>query len=320
MTWTEDFRALEPLCARAPSPHNTQPWTLRYAADAVEVGWDPDRALPVGDPTRRDLLLCLGGYVETCLIAAADAGLELTADIAVDDKRRTVARLVPAGARYATAFGAADIETRGCARGGHRPERLGIAELAAATAQLQGTELAELPARSLAVLAGQADRWLWSAPGVAAELHHWLRLTPRHPRYREDGLTYEALAMGRAEAAGLRAVLAARASRPLAPVLAASQAGQLRYEGSVLVLGGAADSPEELVAAGRDLVRSWYALSARGIAVHPLSQLIDCPDTARELGRRTGARPLAVFRAGRPAASAVPPRSARLGPRPAAAG
>ncbi|MEY9964596.1 hypothetical protein ABIA33_002638 [Streptacidiphilus sp. MAP12-16] len=318
-TWTEEFRALEPLCARAPSPHNAQPWTLRFSPEGITVGWAPERSLPVGDPTRRDLLLCLGGYVETALIAAADAGLAVRAEFAVDDEQHSVARLLPASDRYRSDFTAADVGARGCARGAYLPGRLDAEQLGRVRAQLTATALVEVPARSLAALAARSDRRLFSAPGVAAELRTWLRLTPRHPRYHQDGLTFRALAMSRVEAAGLRALLAARASRPLARVLAATQAGLLRYEGSVLVLTGDPATPEGMAEAGRDLVRAWYALARQGLSVHPLSQLVDCADTERELRHRVGARPLAVFRAGRPSPSAVPPRSARLGPRPPAA-
>lgn len=69
--------------------------------------------------------------------------------------------------------------------------------------------------------------------------------------------------------------------------------------------------------AGRRLLRTWLGLSRHGLAVHPLSQLVDCPATAQRLTERAGgehaeARPLAVFRVGRPLAAPV--RSARLPP------
>lgn len=77
-------------------------------------------------------------------------------------------------------------------------------------------------------------------------------MSRRHPRYAEDGLSYECLDLSRAEAA---------------PGL------------------------------------------VRGLYTHPLSQILDCPETARELAARVGVSPFSVFRAGR---SAPPPRSARL--------
>lgn len=327
--WTAVLREREELCRRAPSAHNTQPWVLRYDNDAVEVGWDPARELPDGDPGRRDLFLSLGAFVETCLIVAADAGLAIRAEITVDEERRTAARLLPAPDLYATPFSARTVGLRGCARGVHTGGRLTAADLGAARTGLERTSLVEVPARELAGLAVRADRWLFGSAPVVRELRSWLRLHRSHPRYAADGLTYEALAMSRAEAAGLRAVLVPGVHGVLrrlglARLLAASQSGLLRYEGSVLVLtapagptasdaGAPAGSPAALVRAGQELVRVWYGLAERGIAVHPLSQILDCPRTERELARRLGGgeRPLAVFRAGR--AAGPPVRSARIG-------
>ena len=80
----------------------------------------------------------------------------------------------------------------------------------------------------------------------------------------------------------------------------------MRYDGSVLVL--LADDGDR-IAAGRRLLRTWLTLARHGLAVHPLSQLVDCPATASRLAERVGGEPLAVFRVGRPLAEPV--RSAR---------
>lgn len=44
----------------APSTHNTQPWLFRCTPAGIELLADPDRALPVADPDRRELLLSCG--------------------------------------------------------------------------------------------------------------------------------------------------------------------------------------------------------------------------------------------------------------------
>ena len=66
--------------------------------------------------------------------------------------------------------------------------------------------------------------------------------------------------------------------------------------------------------AGRRLLRTWLVLARQGFAVHPLSQLLDCPATADRVRQRVRpggeVEPLAVFRAGRPRTEPV--RSARL--------
>jgi hypothetical protein len=317
MTWVDTFREREDTCRRAPSAHNTQPWLLRYGRDEVTVHWDPARALPDSDPTGRDLFLSLGAFVEASLIVAADAGLAVTASIAVDPDAHRVARLLPAPVPYATPYSAAEVATRACARGQFRPGTV-AAEVLAELAAL-GADVRQLPSRRVARLTTRADRWLWSTPPVVRELRQWLRLSPRHPRYALDGLTDRALAMSRPEASALAVVLRPavyRIARRLgvATLLAAASAGAMRTDGSVAVLVGWPKTAEDMIGYGRSLLRVWLGLSRHGLAVHPFSQLLDCAATAADLGDLLaldeGESVVAVFRVGRPVDP--PPRSARI--------
>ena len=302
MTWVDELRAHEAVFRRAPSAHNTQPWTLDYRADEVVIGVDPARSLPASDPTGRDLALGLGAFAETCLIVAAGAGLAV--GCALDGDGRI--RLVRAARVYSTPFTAGDVAARRVARGAYRP---GVV----LPGDVRGLEdgLVHVPSRELAADLARADRWMFGSPPVVGELRAWLRLDPRDPRYGEDGLTGPALGLGRVAARALDVALRGyRVLRPwgLPAALAAGSRGVLRYDGSVFVLTGRpGEDPRE---AGRRLLRTWLTLGRHGLAVHPLSQLIDCPSTAARLAGRVGALPLAVFRVGRPRHE--PPRSARL--------
>ena len=317
MTWVADLRAHEDDCRRAPSAHNTQPWLLRDADDAVDVHWDPSRALPDSDPTRRDLFLSLGAFIETSLIVAASAGLRVRAEIAVDHAALRVARLVPASSVYDTPFTVVSVRQRRCARGGYAPGVLDPAVLAALTAL--GADLRHIPTRDLVAPLAAADRWMFGTPEVVGELRAWTRLSPKHPRYHLDGLTDRAMALSRVEATGLAAMIGPRVypvTRRLGgpALLAAASKSLLRYDGTVLVLVGSAVTPEAVIEHGRALVRVWLALSERGLSVHPLSQLLDCAATGIQLAERLGLAPdespLAVFRTGRPLQEPV--RSARI--------
>jgi hypothetical protein len=307
MTWVEELRAREAVFRRAPSAHNTQPWVVSYAANEVRIGVDPARSLPVSDPTGRDLELGLGAFVESCLVVAADAGLAVDA---VSDGPHAV-RLVAADAVYRTVFTAADLDGRRVARGSYVPGPVPQDVLA----DLE-SGLVHLPARELAADLAAADRWMFGTRGSVDELWEWLRLRPGHPRDDRDGLTDRALALSRVEARLLDAALRSLAvTRRLGvpALLAASGRGLLRGDGSVLVLTGPAR--EDRVTAGRRLLRTWLVLARHGLAVHPLSQLLDCPATADRVRQRVRAggdevEPLAVFRAGRPRTEPV--RSARI--------
>ncbi|MEU8181150.1 hypothetical protein AB0B85_01190 [Micromonospora sp. NPDC049044] len=296
MSWVEELRANAAICNRAPSAHNTQPWRPEYHADRIVIAVDPARRLPDSDPTGRDLALGIGAFVETCLIVSAELGLNVTV--------APGPQLVPAATRYPTPFTIADVEARRVARGRYAPGQVDATVIAAL-----GPGIAHVPTREIAAELAVADRWMFGTPPVAVELRDWLRLSPHHPRYHLDGLTDRALTLSRAEAwflsTALRAYPVTR-RMGLPALLAASGRGLLRYDGSVLVLLA---TDADHVAAGRRLLRTWLTLARHGLAVHPLSQLIDCPATAGWLAERVDGQPLAVFRVGRPLAEPV--RSAR---------
>ncbi|MEV0974198.1 hypothetical protein [Microtetraspora glauca] len=317
------LRELEHDFWRAPSAHNTQPWVLRYGPDGVEIGWDPERALPVSDPTGRDLRLGLGAFVECCLIVCADAGIAVDFEPGHRERDLRVGRLVASAAPYATPFSAEDVRRRGSSRVPYEPGRLPepvVEELLQEAEQESGGAVRLLPCRDLTRLLRAADRHQFGTPEVVTELREWMRLTPSHPRYRLDGLTDRALALGRTEALGLRAALSPAAYGVLRHLglpylLAAASGGLLDYDGDVLVLvappGCDADGQ---VAMGRVLLRQMLHLARHGLSTHPLSQIIDAPATRDGLAALLGVdapdRLLHVARAGRPIGPAA--RSARI--------
>lgn len=305
------FAALEPIIWRAPSAHNTQPWTLDYQDHAIKIGWDPACTLPAGDPTGRDLRLSLGAFVETALIVTGSAGLPVDFKADVGDHR--IGWLVDATGPYSSPFDIAAVRDRASNRGAYEPGQLDeslLAELDALAGEVGGSVRA-IGTRDLADLLYEADRQLFSSVPVTRELADWVRLTPRHPSYARDGLSDRALALSRAEAAGLRAALAVH--RPLhrfglAGTLAAASKSLLAYDGTAIVLVAPPEADAETqLTFGRILMRSWLTLSSRGLANHPLSQIIDTPTTRRSLADRLGcAAPqlLHLTRVGRPLTAA----------------
>ena len=257
--------------------------------------------------------------VEAVLIAASAADIPLEFEAAFDLERQRAGRFLPAEAVYETEFTPDDLARRQTSRLEYGPGRLTAEELADARTQLAGgAELHDIPTRDLVDLAVVADRFLFEAPAVVEELRTWLRLSPRHPRYEQDGLSYECLGLRRIEGAAFALLLEPRMYR-LARALhvhrlfAGSTKALLEGDGSALVVTGAAETPEQVLEHGRSLLRVWLALARHGLHTHPLSQILDCPATQRELVTRIGAtstpRLLSVFRVGR---SGTPARSHRL--------
>ncbi|MEV0618971.1 hypothetical protein AB0I81_37025 [Nonomuraea sp. NPDC050404] len=272
------LRALEPDFWRAPSAHNTQPWTLTYTGGEAAVGWDPARALPISDPTGRDLRLSMGAFVECCLIVCADAGLDV--GFRPDPGPLRVGFLHPAGHRYETPFTTADIRARRATHSEFRAGRLPD-EVAGA---LEGTR--RLPCRDLADLLHTADLHEFGNREVSRQLRAWLRLTRRQRRRFVGGLGDRTLTLTKLEAIGLRASLAlfpALRRLGLPRVLAGASRGLLDDDGDALVLVGPA---EEEVEQGRLAMRHALTLSGLGYTTHPLSQVIECEATRRKLADR----------------------------------
>jgi len=314
-----ELRRLEPWFYRAPSAHNTQPWLPAYETERIELRFDPARHLAAGDPTRRDLLLSLGAFVEAVLITAADEGIALEFHPGVDFESARAGSFREAAEMYETRFGKADLERRRTSRLKYESGSLPDDVLAAARVQLRAEErLHELVTHDVVDVFTVADRSVYETPPVVEELRSWLRLSKQDPRYDCDGLSYECLALSRVEAEAFGLALRPRVY-PLVRRLGlhrtftSSAKSVLEIDGSVLVLTGASETAEDLLLTGRSLLRVWLALSASGFYTHPLSQIIDCRETDEELTRRLALRPgervLSVFRAGR---SERPARSHRL--------
>ncbi|WP_295699965.1 hypothetical protein [Lapillicoccus sp.] len=322
--WGTRVLALEPAFRRAPSAHNTQPWTLRAEADAgaegdaLVLGWDPTRELHVGDPTRRDLWLSLGAFAESVVIAAASDEVGVGVEWDVSTRRSIAGRLVeqPLLTRH---FTSEDLAERHSARGPYAAPWATIADVdaMAAAAGLAGTgaSLTVVPGAVVDDLLPVADRWSYEPPALVDELRHWLRLDHGDPRYREDGLSDVALALSPAQAGALRVALSPRVwpllRRAGGPSVLGA-ASKIDGRGTVVAFHAPVElaaRPEDVADLGRALLRVWLAAGARGLRTHPVSVLVDAPATAgpfavavdRAAGQEPGSsRVLSVFRIGRP--------------------
>ena len=72
------LRAAVDLARQAPSLHNAQPWSWRVGGAAAELFADPKRAVPVADPTGRELLLGCGAALHHLRVVLAARGWQAT--------------------------------------------------------------------------------------------------------------------------------------------------------------------------------------------------------------------------------------------------
>src|SRR5215469_12318273 len=75
-TLTEDDALVVLAAGSAPSVHNTQPWQFSVDGDHLLLSADPDRALPVADPTARALYISCGAALFSARVALRALGYE----------------------------------------------------------------------------------------------------------------------------------------------------------------------------------------------------------------------------------------------------
>jgi len=325
----------------APSAHNTQPWQFTPQADGrVAVGWDEGRTLPVADPTSRDLYLSLGAAAESACLRATASGTRLRFEAAPPGLAGPVGWLVPDPGTADPApddrLLAAALDARQTARSPHLPRAVPASVRAAMVAEAARhgrtlTIVTDRPSiRRLASLTGKATALLFADGPVHAELWRWLRLDPGAPAYQRDGLTADCLGLAGTALWVARQTMPPARMRWLArlglhTLLAADMARVARRSAAICLLSTPATDRAALVETGRVLQRLWLLAAAHGLTTHPLSALLDCPETAgatvdtllplsrlreRGLGGEAGpAMPAAVFRLGY---SGPAPRAPRL--------
>ncbi|ROR83505.1 hypothetical protein SAMN06295974_1574 [Plantibacter flavus] len=309
----DDLSALVSEAARAANAHNTQPWSVDRQGDELVLRRDRARTLGASDPRGRDTMLSFGAFVESLLVCAASAGVGLgfEASTGGDAETDEVGRFSRHPEGYQTRFSSADVRGRRVWRGRWRDGGPGpdLLQEAAVETERMGFRLVSMPTRDARPILVRANRWFFGEQATVAELDQWTRLSPRHPRYDEDGLNDAMLVLSKVERVGLRTLIGPRVFRALRGLglpglLARMSASATQGSGTVLGVVGPAGAQQEL-AAGRLLTRLWLGFQRHGLYVHPQSAPLDCPETRAMLDERWQVAPdeqlVAWFRVGIPA-------------------
>jgi hypothetical protein len=302
------------LAARAPSAHNTQPWMVRTAGAELHVLADPGRWLRHSDPTARDLRLGLGGFVEALRLALAAEGLRFERE-APPPGAFAVLRAGGSGKpAKADQLAASLLRRRQTSRlrySPRPPEPAALAALGAAASSaglrlhLAGTQASERADWQALFHAAVRESWL-DARSVN-ELRAWIRFDPEGARGPSDGLSTHCLGLGVADTAALLAILHPglwRAARKVwaAPALASALAAQESRTLGAAPFLGVLVAEAEAGTVGAGLLQVWLAATQLGLALAPISVLLD--RRGWELGRRLGVAPdrlVLAFRLGRSA-------------------
>ena len=277
-------RRVVELACRAPSVHNTQPWSWRIGPDRIDLYADWSRQLLVSDPEGRNLVVSCGAALHHAQVAAAAFGLDSVVTRFPDPlSTRHLASLALAPAAYphpdaAAGLRALELRTTDRQRFTDWPipdERL--LKVAASITQdgVHGVALTDVADRFRvellvsAALAVQADD-----EALAAEQRLWLDHSNR------DGIPTRAVPAGDGSAPNQRSRFTLGRSAPDPddgrPLVRIGSDG-------LIVIGTDADDRLAWLRAGEALSTLWLHATADSLAVVPLSQVVEVTETRQSL-------------------------------------
>ena len=285
----------------APSSHNSQPWTFEVDENVIRVHADRSRQLTVADPDGRELYLSVGCALENLLITAERVGLGYTVEYVPGTERPATSEDGPqhvATVRLDTASPAPEpeldlFEAITERHTNHQPyEATPVPDALLeqferdATAAGLGLELVtdQTLRDAIAALQTRADERQFDDPAYREELGYWIgtgALGANWLTARIGQLAVRHLDMGEREGQKNSKLVTS------APVVA--------------VLTAETDVTETWLEAGRVFERIALRAASEGLAVHPMSQILEVAELRDELVALLGlgtASPLHLFRLG----------------------
>jgi len=298
------------LATRAPSIHNTQPWRFRWDGDVLDVYADRTRALPVLDPSGRQLHLSCGGAIENARLAVRAAGRACSVELLPTADADHLARLTVQGAEPATPRERELAEAIPLRHTDRRPfdarqvpaellERLrGEAEHDGVWLRLlQGEE----ETATTAVLTDAAEHFEQQDERYAAELARWRREQGGEP---VDGIPLDALEGIRESGVGsalhVRDFLPGEQAAPPAQAVDPDPEPPRVERPQVVVIETREDTTAAWLRAGAALSQLLLACTVEQVSASPLTQVLDVPSTREALRAELGliGRPQMLLRLG----------------------
>jgi nitroreductase len=301
----ETLHRIVEIATRAPSAHNTQPWRWRGGSRTLELLADTTRQLPHTDPDARNLVLSCGTALHHAQVAAGALGWQARVARLPDPDRPDLLACLdlspgPAPAAAEETLAALDRRCTDRRRFTAWPvpeERQAHLARIANHWGARAVALTDESERYIAErLVRRAHQVQWADPAARAEQAAW------RDRGGDDGVPTGALP-------GPTGVVGGHPHR-FQGAWDDRSAPDLEAADGLLVLFDTQDDPAAWLRTGEGLGAMWLAATTGGLALVPLSQVVEVPETrtafqAEVLGSL--AHPLLLVRVGWRSTGRPPP-------------
>jgi hypothetical protein len=284
------------LASLAPSGHNTQPWFVQYLEPYHWIiGNDRTKWLPAVDPTQRETMLSIGAFIQNLEYAGGNFGYvcdwTLLAQTNQDD------RVMEVKFRKATAakvFDSEKIKSRRTVRSGFLSDVLkpeDIKDLIDSEPELihylpaTGRESQFIDQQTIEANRLQADR-----DPAQQELADWTRFSNRNAQKYRDGLTTAGMEIEGVAGWVVRNFYGR--DSVMKPDFRSRSIDKIKQEVATsagwILITSKENSVAALLETGRRMQRLFLKVREKGIAIHPMTQILEEASTQKILNQSIG--------------------------------
>ncbi len=282
----------------ASSPHNTQPWHVFASPDRLVIEADTERHRGAFDPYRREMWIGLGAAVANAEVAAFALGFTpkpvFVEPLGPNGAGRITLALEPSEPSSSPLFEALPKRRTNRAPYAEGPVPDAVMQrVLVLTGPVDGARLELIDRQSVAGQAFaqgaiEATRAINADSDMSQDGHAWFRANKREVARHRDGVSILTAGLS-----PIMSTLGQLMPKPDAAAsgrywLASTERQVAACAGYGLILVDDLDDRAGQVAAGRLWQRFHLALTAEGLAGHPLNQLPEIVDRDRQLGRDNG--------------------------------
>lgn len=293
---TADERQILSLASLAPSGHNTQPWFVRHLEPYHWIiGDDKTRWLPGVDPTQRETILSIGAFLQTMDYAAGSLGYVCQFDtLATTNQDEEVVSVKLTKSGQVPAYDTQQISSRRTVRSAYLDKPLKTADL---TYLVNGeTDFIHfLPntvkeCRWLNEQTIEANRVQSYRDVAQQELADWIRFSSEDAATHRDGLATASMEIDGIPGWVVRNFYGK--SSVMKPAFRDQNIDNVKEEvansAGWLLITSKSNDVATLLDTGRRMQRLFLRVRERGIALHPMTQILEEPQTSQAVNASIG--------------------------------
>jgi nitroreductase len=291
-----DEREILFLASLAPSGHNTQPWFIKYLEP---YHWiicnDRTKWLTAVDPTQRETILSIGAFAQTLEYAAANVGYNCAFTLlASTNQDENIMDVKLTKASNVATFDIAKIKSRRTVRSNYLNDVLKNEDaIFLFNEEKDWFHFIQTGSKEYAFLNEQtieANRIQSYRDAAEKELSDWIRFSSKDAEKNRDGLTAASM-----EIEGLPAWVV-RNFYNKSSVMKNSFRDknidnvikQVSQSAGWLLITSKDNSVSTLLETGKRMQRLFLKVKAKGIAIHPMTQILEEPSTKQTLNQSVG--------------------------------